>query len=499
MFNDFKILSYKNTKQKISKLKDIFDRLNLSALEERLENLLNGKNTLDNKISALKVPSQPGEPGDPGDQGEPGEPSDLGEPGDPRNPPPPLPPPIVNLPDLTILSINTSLQTNYINFKITVKNVGLAISAATTLTELIPELLSNSVGIPSLAPEETFTTNVQYSFDPSGTIETKTFLTEVNPSRSLIESSYSNNSDSVTVEVKRNYIPDGNSYYILHAHIPEGKEVGSIKFRQAYYNPDIPLRETPYSYPGYYSIDNPNPQAIQTSTSIGSHGVRSIISAGLHTFRCQFNNITLTQVVNCLPNTTTTIIFTFPRNILSYTFNTLNDSGSFYLPFGGSQTQNRPPFFVLVSSSPEFNSVVNANMTAIVNLEQILASLDFTVVASGVVSTTAHYSLNSSGNAIPITLPIRPDLWLLFFNSVDSGINLFPEVRVWGEKMDGGRIIAPGNCAVDVGLITQQIYDLKFGISNTILNSGTGHAEVSAILNNFRIADIPFDSPGTSF
>ena len=495
MFNDFKNLSYKNSKQKLSKLKDIFDRLNLSSLEERLTNLSNGKNTLENQISALKIPPQPGEPGDPGNPGEPGDPGNPGEPGDPRNPPPP-PPPSSNLPDLTIISINTSLQTNYINFEITIQNIGITASTATTLTELIPELLSNSVIVPSLAPGETFTTNVQYSFDPSGTPETKTILAEVNPSRSLIESSYSNNSDSATVEVKSNYVPDGNTYYILHAHIPEGKEVGSVKFRNSNGTPGY------YSYPGYYSIDNPNPQMMYTSYLIGTHGIRNIISSGLHTFRCQYNNITLTQVVNCLPNTTTTIIFTFPRNILPYTFNALADSGSFYLPNGGLSIQNRTPFHAQVYSEPTYNSIVNANMNAIVDLQQIIASIYLSVVASGGVSTSASYSFYGP---IPITLPTNPELSLLFFNSQDGGgANLYPNIRVNADGAYYGRIIAPGNCAVDIGLITQYIYfgptgGNGFGISKFIANSGIGYTDFSASLNDFKISDIPFDSPDVSF
>jgi hypothetical protein len=39
MFNDFKNLTFKNTKNKLNKLKDIFDRLSLSSLEERLNNI----------------------------------------------------------------------------------------------------------------------------------------------------------------------------------------------------------------------------------------------------------------------------------------------------------------------------------------------------------------------------------------------------------------------------------------------------------------------------
>jgi hypothetical protein len=39
MFNDFKLLSFDTTKQKILRLKDIFDRLNLSSLEKRLVQL----------------------------------------------------------------------------------------------------------------------------------------------------------------------------------------------------------------------------------------------------------------------------------------------------------------------------------------------------------------------------------------------------------------------------------------------------------------------------
>ena len=209
MFNDFKFLSLDATKQKILRLKDIFDRLNLSSLEKRLIELEN----------VLSVPSLTFEPTIT-----------------------PIIPEPTDLPDLAIINITSTLYTNYINFEITIQNIGTVVSTETTLNEIVVSVFSNSVIVPALEPEETFVTNVQHFFNPDGLLVNYTLLVEINPNRSLIETTYLNNSGSATVIANQNWPgtpgtpgvpgtppePGLNSYAIVHAHNPEGKELAQF-------------------------------------------------------------------------------------------------------------------------------------------------------------------------------------------------------------------------------------------------------------------------------
>jgi hypothetical protein len=282
MFGDFKNLSYLVTKNKFRKLKDIFDRLGLSSLEERINRLSSIINSLDTQVQAFedRIITQGHGPLTP--------------------PPPPGPPPVVptNIPDLAIISLTPSVYTNYVNFKIVIQNIGLVNSSSTTLSELIPGLFNNSDSIPSLIPNETIERNIQIPFDPSGTLKNITFLSEVLPV--LNETNTSNNSASTTTTIKTDYLPDGNTYVIVHLHNPEGKEIGSLTGTTLLI--------------GYES------GSLNPAVSIGTHNIRQLIPSGTHLFTAYFNGINLSQSVNCPANQTTIITFIFPRTIADINF-----------------------------------------------------------------------------------------------------------------------------------------------------------------------------------
>ena len=265
MFNDFKFLSFDATKQKILKLKEIFDRLSLSSLEKRLIELENVKLDTDLTFEPTTAPIIP-------------EPTDL--------------------PDLALVSISSTLYTNYINFEITIQNIGTVASTETTLNEIVTTVFSNSVIVPALEPEETFVTNIQHSFNPAGPLVNHTLLAEVNPTHSLIETTYSNNSGYATVIANQNW-PGGpgeppggpgeppggpgepggnpgdpgypNTYVIVHVHNPEGKELGGL----------VNIGGTTFSGP----------------THISQHGVRLSIAPGNKNVSATYNGLTVNMLL----------------------------------------------------------------------------------------------------------------------------------------------------------------------------------------------------------
>lgn len=194
MFNDFKFLTFNNTKQKLGKLKDIFDRLSLPFLEERRFDLKNKIALLDTQFVSLKANCDAKWPTTP--------------PGPIEPPTPPEPPVPVDLPDLSVSIISALMWNDSINFTVTVTNIGAASSSATVLNNAIPPVPGTSVSVPALAVGESFITVVPYVFNPIGIPENKTFLSEVNPSRTFLESTYINNSNSSLFTVKTPYPPE---------------------------------------------------------------------------------------------------------------------------------------------------------------------------------------------------------------------------------------------------------------------------------------------------
>jgi len=98
-----------------------------------------------------------------------------------------------------------------------------------------------------------------------------------------------------------------NANIIVHAHNPEGKEIGGV---------------TVY--------DN--------GTSIGSAGSTPItILSGHHTINVKFNGMTLTQVIDILNGETRELIFTFTRTIIDVV-SLMNRNGS----FSGSKSGSNP-------------------------------------------------------------------------------------------------------------------------------------------------------------
>jgi len=173
MFNDFKKLSFDATKQKISHLKEIFDRLNLSNLEKRLIELENVSSIPNLTFEPISVPTTP-----------------------------PIP---TDLPDLVITNISYTTYNGYYKYFVTVQNIGFFSSVASEITIIVSNILNSTQSVKALVPGESVICEVVRSFDPTLINTPATILAEVNPTRALLETSYTNNISSSIVNIKQFY------------------------------------------------------------------------------------------------------------------------------------------------------------------------------------------------------------------------------------------------------------------------------------------------------
>lgn len=331
MFNDFKILVFDKVKHKLQKLKDIFDRLRLSPLEERLNKLSLNFDFIFTKIIQVS------------EQIEKLEEEKL------FPPEPPIPPEPEELPDLAIIKIIPTDYGDYTNFEITLKNIGLSFSPATVLKSVIPDVLNRDIPIPSLEPNDEFVTNTQHSYDPDGDEINTSFLVDVNPNRIFNEVTYANNRSSIPVTIKSQRPPDNETYVILHIHNPEGKELawaGNIDSNLpfgidvTYFINDIRVTlpfiprhnwRIPFNYFKSVISGEPFPPGIYNFKIITNYDSNDLCP----TFQeMQQNNAPFIVVDNGMIeikyNTTTEIVFTVPRTIANINFSaegsaTLND------------------------------------------------------------------------------------------------------------------------------------------------------------------------------
>jgi hypothetical protein len=489
MFNDFKNLSFDVTKHTIQKLKDIFDRLNLSDLERRYINLNNKLISLDNQTKSLSEYTNEHYP----------------------PPPPPPPPPTEFLPDLAIINIVPTTYTNYVNFEIEIQNVGIAISPSTTLSEnLIGGGLSNSVAVPSLAPGGSFTTNVQYSFDPSGATETKTFSAEVNPSHSFNEVSFGNNGMMIPVQVKTAYSdpydpydPDGiyHTYIIFHAHNSEGKEVGSVGGGRALFNYTNGAKASP--------------------TFFNQHATRQNVIPGTYSCTATWNGMVVNLgLITFNPYSTTSIIVTFPRTQINSSslypsiINVGGKTSSYYTE--GTQQPNT----VLYMSSYPSGFSPYSDITAVWDFSFSIMSYNYNLTLSIGDGFQGYFSYVIG--QIPISyIPATTDFTVWFVQSNHSGYPGMklayystpppfffspPDYSYFFVDADPGihQNIIPASLAYNmlisdshggVGIYDDYIWYLITNFTNVIPETITGSKSILSLI----ISSVPYDLAGTGW
>ena len=321
MFNDFKSLSFNTAKQKIMLLKSIYDRLNLSSLEERLNSL--EIKTSDTYVKSINLKTYIDTFGT------------L-----------PICPQTVDpiLPDLSIDNVVKTYTTYYIKFLITIKNGGELPSIATSMNIIISGNLSTTKSIPALIGGASYTTTYNFPIDSSATgTEHKTFLVEVNPSHNFEEFSFSNNSYTELFETKITLPPEEYAHVIVHCHNPEGKEICGIRYANS---GDGGLSGTAISlensaYVVFYK-NNQEVIDIPGAKDISEHGMSYILPTYGSGFKAiaYFNGISVIQDNLTLnKNTTTSLEFIFPRTILDIDAAglTLEESDSKWpLPYSGT-------------------------------------------------------------------------------------------------------------------------------------------------------------------
>lgn len=306
MFEDFLNFTYSQTTHKLRKIRNLINRMRGVEIPEIIEPLLQSlKNSVDRLDKAVQ-----------------GIPEWLEDRRSRREEP--VPPPQPNLPDLTITEIIPTNYDHYIDFAITIKNIGIANAGATQLKVIIPELLNRDMPVPALSPNESATLFTQYSFNPAQSEELKTFQAQVDPYQNIEESNENNNTLSTQVIIKGQYTPPpGKAYYIVHAHNPEGKEINSI------------LGAYHFSY---ISIDGVN-QGIKTASNEAEHGIPRVIDPGSYTIGAIFNGMTVEEPITLVAGETKEIIITFDRIDANFDFNIDNEvilSGTFNLFYPGN-------------------------------------------------------------------------------------------------------------------------------------------------------------------
>lgn len=377
MFNDFKLLNFDTAINKLRKLKDIFDRLNLDNLENRYNNLLNKLSLLDTKVRDFQAVYQ--------DQV------------------PPIIPPTGNLPDLAITGMSYQLFADYTKIQITITNVGLEASPATSLDLLVTDYFNNSTWIPALEPSESFTTNAQISYDASGDLTTKQFFVEVNSSHSFNESSFTNNIGSIPIELKLTTVgddeylfpPDGETYLIIHVHNPEGKEIAGLLEGMEVAPELYRYDNSPFSISGHFWYANHSSDV--RGTPFSSQG----LPPGTANCTVIWNGIEVTKLINVIANSVTEVIFTLPRTIYVFDYSSSKNYSHTFIAGVGDDVVGDASAPIQISGSRDYHfaaGTISADAT-------VTPSLIY--LALNVIKTTGALTMRISNNAftqLPITI-----------------------------------------------------------------------------------------------
>ena len=235
----------------------------------------------------------------------------------------PPPPPSGNHPDLAIVDVVSNIQTNLVNFQVTVMNVGDEKAPSTSVVGPFGACYVDALDI-----GESITVNFQYPFDPNGTstnIDVPFYVTPV-PN----EINLSNNSADAFARIKNPYnFNDGDARIIVHCHNPEGLELGGI-VNDSFWNLGLPITVI---------LTYPSSTIVSAPTMRNEHGVPQTVPVGSNVYATAiFNGISHTiGPFELSANSVTTISFVFPR-LLSHLSWDVNDGYSAGTPGGVIQS-----------------------------------------------------------------------------------------------------------------------------------------------------------------
>ena len=344
MFSDFKNLSFLNTINKLTILFNIYRRLDLLNLENQYRKLISKCDELDKKINSLAereeviVPIQP-----------------------------PIEPPITSGVDLIIDRIEVDKYFNgppyytihYI-FSVHVMNIGSERSTPTTFDFNIPgrHIFTHIQG--SLDPGQRAFWGWSLVTQSMGNIVSYNCFAEINKNRECIEYNYNNNKKYIMLDLYDDFISTSHVYFTIHAHNPEGYEIGCLMNPTYLYTNGVvnftPHQQTTSPISIYDSEYSPlasakiyinNIYISESATDISEHNkIYDLLSFGFepgtYPVRAEWNGMTvdLGNITFALDDTID-LIFVFPRTSQNLDYN-----------FDFSSTYNLPLYPIINSASP---------------------------------------------------------------------------------------------------------------------------------------------------
>lgn len=196
------------------------------------------------------------------------------------------------LPDLIIFSITPTEYSNYIDFKIIVKNIG-TLDVEASIVNILITSIDTDINIPPLTIDETFAFNIQFSFDPLGNFKDYTIMANANSTGIIEELDETNNSKQLIFTGKDEYT---GTNIIVHCHNPEGKEINSI---------------TGVGNQAEIFVDNVSKG--YAASNEGTHGTPIVITPGNRVVKVEFNGIIKTKNVSIVGGNTQQLFFIFDR------------------------------------------------------------------------------------------------------------------------------------------------------------------------------------------
>jgi len=331
-YNNFKNLNYKKSNRKLSKLRELINRL--YGDYEYKKKLIEDLNRQLKRIK-INIPT-------------------ISE---------------GILADLEVSDIVSVDKGHYLEFAITIKNIGEV--ATTEETNLILTIgdIEVELMVSVLAVNEEAVRYASFPYDPDA-VDTYSLNinSEVNEERNIEESDYTNNILEKSFTIKENYQQTG---LIVHAHTSEGIEVGSLNSQIiggtngfTIYVDDVYIGDSAVSYE--------------------THNRIIMTDFGLKNIRLEGNGIILTKNVTVIENQITVVYFIANRTLTSvefveevdglYYYRYLEEVGGAYM---GLQGYSEIPSFSFVDSGFVYQAFFSAQ--------------------SGLIATTVPYDLAGTG------------------------------------------------------------------------------------------------------
>jgi len=267
-YNDFKFLNYNKTNHKIKKLRDLVDRLYGDYEYKKI--LLDGINL---RIKTL-IPT------------------------------PTITPPVENLPDLVVLDITSIDRGHYLEFTITVKNIGDVATEDSCILKVNIEDLELELNVPILDVNASAECYASYPYDAeAGNTYSLAVNAEVDSDNIIAELNESNNSLTENFTIKEGYNISG---IIVHIHIPEGYEYGVYSGYPMTMN-GFTVYIDDVSVINQYDVNTHHNIPIETAT-------------GLKIIKIEAPGFSLSQAVTVIENEVSIVVFELQRTEIPVTY-----------------------------------------------------------------------------------------------------------------------------------------------------------------------------------